>query len=168
MNDTTRVREGIGAEDAPPAATDALIKEARARQRRRWRITVGSVVATASLVAVAAVALVGTGSPTPQRSPDRPAGSGAVPARAGVAVGIAVPCAGPMFVPTAHLWVYRGAQLVAYRAVPTGATFRFVLRPGAYVISNDGDPRQPGLPPGNAFAVHAGATTHVVVLNYCS
>lgn len=92
-------------------------------------------------------------------------GAGAAAAdefHSGVATGKAVPCAGPMYVPTTHLGVYAGHVLVARKSVPTGGNFRFVLPPGRYTISNEGH-----YVGGPTFLVYTGRTTHVVVLDYC-
>lgn len=91
------------------------------------------------------------------------AGAGAADEfHSGVATGKAVPCAGLMYVPTAHLGVYTGKVLVAHKTVPTGGHFRFVLPPGRYTISNEG--HYVGRP---TFQIHTGRTTHVVVMDYC-
>lgn len=89
-------------------------------------------------------------------------GAAATPVKTGEVTGTAVPCGGLAYEPTAHLEVYRGARLVATKAVPTGRRFRFVVHPGRYVISNEGHPD--GSP---AFTVRPGRTTHVRVFNYC-
>jgi hypothetical protein len=80
----------------------------------------------------------------------------------GIATGKAVPCAGPIYVPTAHLGVYSRKVLVAQKTVPTGEQFRFVLPPGRYTISNEGH-----YVGGPTFSVQADRTTRVVVMNYC-
>jgi hypothetical protein len=83
----------------------------------------------------------------------------------GVATGRAVPCAGPPTVTIANLSVYHGSTLIRRSSVPAGTTFRFVLPPGTYVISNQGHPGQyVGSKP---FRVRSGHTTHVVVRNFC-
>jgi len=82
--------------------------------------------------------------------------------RKGVVEGKAVPCAGPMEIPTAHLAVFRGRTLVASGRFPTGSTFRFVLRPGRYAITdNAADPM------GTRFSIRASHLTHVVVVDSC-
>ena len=86
-------------------------------------------------------------------------------ANKGEATGRAVACSGPAAEPLAHLSVYRGDTLVQRTSVPASSTFRFVLAPGTYVISNQGHPgRYVGSDP---FHVRAGRTTHVVVRNFC-
>ena len=91
--------------------------------------------------------------------------SASAAARAGVATGRAVPCAGPTAAPIAHLSVYRGRTLVGRSSVSTGSTFRFRLVPGTYIISNQGHPgRFVGSEP---FRVRSGQTTRVVLRNFC-
>lgn len=80
----------------------------------------------------------------------------------GVLTGKAWPCAGPSFIHTARLWVYRGRTAVAHTEVPGGSTYRFVLPPGRYVVTNTGT--SGGTP--NAVVV-AGGTTRVNVPDLC-
>lgn len=80
----------------------------------------------------------------------------------GIATGTAVPCAGPLDVPTAHLGIYAGTHLVARRTVPSGDRFRFALPPGRYTISNEGH-----YEPTPTFRIRAGRTTRVVVRDGC-
>jgi hypothetical protein len=89
-------------------------------------------------------------------------GCSAAPARKGAVSGTAVPCSGPMRIPTAHLDVFRGKAIVASGRFPTGSTFRFVLAPGRYTITDD-----PAYPVGTPFRVRAGHLTHVVVVDDC-
>lgn len=85
--------------------------------------------------------------------------------RAGVATGRAVACVGPSTASIADLSVWRGTTLIQKASVPGGSTFHFVLRPGTYVISNQGHPGQGvGSKP---FRVRSGLTTHVVVRDHC-
>jgi hypothetical protein len=81
----------------------------------------------------------------------------------GVVTGTAVPCAGPMAVPTAHLAVFEGTRLVATGRFRTGAPFRFVLPAGRYVITNNA--ASPAF--GTGFRIRAGHVDHVVVLDAC-
>jgi hypothetical protein len=89
-------------------------------------------------------------------------GCSAAPARKGAVSGTAVPCSGPMRIPTAHLAVFRGKALVASGRFPTGSTFHFVLAPGRYTITDD-----PAYRAGTPFRVRAGRLTHVVVVDDC-
>ena len=57
----------------------------------------------------------------------------------GVLTGAVHACAGPAHVVTAHLQVYRGDALIATRAVPDDSTYRFVLPPGQYYVTNTGN-----------------------------
>lgn len=85
--------------------------------------------------------------------------------RQGVATGRAVACSGPALDPVAHLNVYKGKTLVRSTSLPQGSTFRFILKPGTYVISNEGHPgRYVGSAP---FKVLAGRSTHVTVRDFC-
>jgi hypothetical protein len=102
-------------------------------------------------------------------------------ALSGVLTGNARACSGMAYVPTAHLEVYRGDVLVASERVPDNNTYRFVLAPGRYDVTNTGNagfvlpvgrhsitdrgalPRPFAL----AASVSAGNTTHVNVPNNC-
>jgi len=81
-----------------------------------------------------------------------------------VLTGTARACAGLAYVPTAHLQVYRGDVLVAAQRVPDNSTYRFVLPPGRYDITNTGNPQRPL---GHPVSVSAGATIHVNIPNDC-
>ncbi len=153
-------------EERGPAEPEALIREARRHQRRRWLLGACVGLLGAALVSIGVASTWGGGKvPAPSTGNVPP--PLALAAQDGVAVGIAVPCASIQYVSTAHLSVYRGTRLVAHKEVTTGTPFRFVLRPGRYVISNDGDPYQPYKPPGDPFFVRAGQRTNVVVMDYC-
>jgi hypothetical protein len=94
-------------------------------------------------------------------------------AATGVVTGTAQACAGPAYVPTANLRVYRGdaatarndvyrrANAVARKQVPTNMTYRFVLPPGRYFITNSST--QFARP----FVLSAGTTVHLDVPNWC-
>jgi hypothetical protein len=108
----------------------------------------------------------------------------------GVLTGTAQACSGVLYVPTATLDVYRvptlpsqnnigldrehataligdshGVVLVATKKFPNDSTYRFVLRPGHYYITNVGH-FQPPL--GYAASIASGRTSQVDVLgNYC-
>jgi hypothetical protein len=88
-----------------------------------------------------------------------------VPTSAGVLTGTAYACSGPAYVATANLQVYRGNVLVATRRVPNGSTYRFVLPPGRYYITNTGN-LESGL--GRSATVVAADTSHVDVPDLCS
>jgi hypothetical protein len=90
-------------------------------------------------------------------------GDAVVVAQRGAVAGRAVPCAGPMHLPTAHLAVFRGGTLVASGRFPTGSRFHFALTPGRYVITNN----RASLAFGTPFVVRAGHLSRVVVLNGC-
>jgi hypothetical protein len=113
--------------------------------------------------------------------------------RPGILTGTAQACGGLLYVPTAHLSVYRvsgiplesglpgsgnrhlgpgqqqlisSAELVATQRVPTGSLYRFVLEPGHYFLTNTGrfEP-----PLGQSAFVKANRITHLDVNgNYCS
>lgn len=89
-------------------------------------------------------------------------GAGAASPREGVVEGKAVPCSGPMRIPSAHLAVFRGRALVASGRFPTGSTFHFVLLPGRYTITDNA-----AYPAGTPFRVRARHLTHVVVVDSC-
>jgi len=80
----------------------------------------------------------------------------------GVLTGTAWPCVGPSFIHTAHLWVFKDDKVVKHAEVPGGGTYRFVLPPGRYLVTNTGASRAPS----NAVVV-AGQTTDVNVLDRC-
>jgi hypothetical protein len=109
----------------------------------------------------------------------------------GVLTGTVQACSGVLYVPTATLDVYRvprppsqsgiggldrenattligeshGVILVATKKVPNDSTYRFVLRPGHYYITNVGH-FEPPL--GYAASIASGQTSQVDVLgNYC-
>ena len=113
------------------------------------RIVVGPVLALLGITALAFV----------------PGVASASGSKFGVATGKAIACSGPAFEPVAHLSVYREDSLIRSLSLPQGDTFRFMLKPGVYVISNQGHPgRYVGSPP---FRVRSGRTTHVTVRNFC-
>jgi hypothetical protein len=85
-------------------------------------------------------------------------------ASTGVLTGIARACSGLAYVPTANLQVYRGDVLVAAKRVPDNTTYRFVLSPGRYYITNTGTSQRPL---GHSVSVSAGDTTHTNVPNDC-
>jgi hypothetical protein len=111
-----------------------------------WRRIVGALIVAISLLGLASFS------------------AGAAPPIKGTVIGKAVPCSGPMYVPTSHLSVFRGAALVAAGRFRSGSTFRFVLPPGRYVITdNRADPAG-----GTHFRIRAGRLAHVVVIDGCS
>jgi hypothetical protein len=88
--------------------------------------------------------------------------SAATPTR-GVVSGTAVPCTGPMYMPTAHLFVFQGTDLVGTGQFRTGSTFRFSLRPGRYLITNNrAYPRV-----GTSFRIRGSRLTHVIMVDAC-
>ena len=94
-------------------------------------------------------------------------------AATGIVTGTAQACAGPAYVPTANLRVYRGdaatarndvyrrANAVARKQVPTNTTYRFVLPPGRYFITNSSTQFA------HPFVLSAGTTVHLDVPNWC-
>jgi hypothetical protein len=88
--------------------------------------------------------------------------SAATPER-GFVSGKAVPCSGPMYVPTAHVSVFQGKVLVVSRRFRTGSTFRFPLPPGRYVITNNRVYPKVG----TLFRIRANRLTHVVMTDAC-
>ncbi len=94
-------------------------------------------------------------------------------ASSGVLTGTAQACAGPVSVPIATLRVYRGDANTANRdvyrpskplvteRVPTNSTYRFVLAPGRYFITNSSPQFA------HPFVLLAGATQHIDVPNWC-
>jgi len=80
----------------------------------------------------------------------------------GVLTGKAWPCAGPHFIHVAHLTVFRGTTPVDHAQIPGGSTYRFVLPPGRYLVTNTGGPG--GAP---NVVVETGRTTHVNVPDLC-
>jgi len=87
-----------------------------------------------------------------------------VPTSTGVLTGTAYSCSGPANAATANLQVYRGGVLVATRQVPNRGTYRIVLPPGHYYITNTGN-RDAGL--GRSATVVAGDISHVDVPDLC-
>jgi hypothetical protein len=87
---------------------------------------------------------------------------GAASPQKGVVEGKAVPCSGPMRIPTAHLAVFKGRALIASGRFPTGSTFHFALSPGRYTITDNA-----AYPTGTPFRVRARHLTHVVVVDSC-
>jgi hypothetical protein len=95
-------------------------------------------------------------------------------AMTGVVTGIAQACAGPLYEPTANLRVYQGdattarndvyrrVDPVATEHVPTDTTYRFVLPPGRYFITNSSTQFA------HPFALSGGKTVHLDVPNWCS
>jgi hypothetical protein len=81
----------------------------------------------------------------------------------GVVSGKAVPCIGPMYIPTAHLSVFKGKELITSRQFRTGSTFRFSLPPGRYVLTNNR--AYPTV--GTHFHIRAGRLSHVVMVDAC-
>lgn len=81
----------------------------------------------------------------------------------GVVSGKAVPCSGPMYIPTAHVSVFQGTVLVASGRFRTGSTFRFRLPPGRYVITDNR--AYPTV--GTSFRIHAHRLTRVVMMDAC-
>jgi hypothetical protein len=81
----------------------------------------------------------------------------------GFVSGKAVPCSGPMYVPTAHVSVFQGKVLVVSRGFQTGSTFRFPLAPGRYVITNNR--AYPTV--GTHFRIRAHRLTHIVMTDAC-
>jgi len=72
-------------------------------------------------------------------------GCSALPAApSGVLTGKAWPCVGIVVeghpVPSARVTVFSGEHRVASQTVPAGSTYRIKLRPGRYVVSNNGSP----------------------------
>jgi hypothetical protein len=102
-------------------------------------------------------------------------------ASAGVLTGNARACGALAYVPTAHLQVYKGDVLIASKGVPDNSTYRFVLAPGHYYITNTGNAgfvqglgRYSFTKSGNlsrplaqSVSVTAGGTTHLNVPNDC-
>jgi hypothetical protein len=84
-------------------------------------------------------------------------------ATTGVVTGIADACAGLLSVATAHLEVYRGDVLVARQQVPNGTTYRFVLPPGLYTVTNTGDPKDMG----HQVSVAGGHTSALDIADAC-
>jgi hypothetical protein len=82
----------------------------------------------------------------------------------GVLTGNARACASLASVPMANLGVYRGSVLVARGRVPDDTTYRFVLPPGTYDITNTGN-RDGGS--GRSVTVVAGKTSQMDVPNLC-
>jgi len=84
----------------------------------------------------------------------------------GVLTGTASACSGVAFklTPTARLTVYKGTAVVATQQVPNGSTYRFVLPPGQYYITNTGNPVQAS---DREVTVVAGRTTRKDVPNLC-
>ena len=68
-----------------------------------------------------------------------------------------------MFLPTAHVTVFRGTRPVARTSVPSGGTYRVTLAPGTYEITNTGEPGGPD----SRTTVTAGRTTHFDVPDGC-
>jgi hypothetical protein len=110
----------------------------------------------------------------PSRSAKSPSPPVVLRSTSGVVTGIAQACAGPLYEPVAHLEVYRGdASLaraevyrnvvpVARKNVPTDTTYRFVLPPGHYFLSNTGNTEIP-----QPFVLSAGRTVYLDVQNFC-
>ena len=82
----------------------------------------------------------------------------------GILTGNAQACAGLAYVPMANLQVYRGDSLVTAQRVPNGSTYRFVLPPGEYYVTNTGTPQRPL---GRSVSVSSGGTAHVDIPNDC-
>lgn len=80
----------------------------------------------------------------------------------GVVTGTARACAGPIVMPLANLTEYRGAVVVATQRVPDNGTYRFVLSPGQYLLTNTGSPEG-----GHLVSVPSGGTVHVDVPDEC-
>jgi len=89
------------------------------------------------------------------------AGCSALPTK-GVLTGWAEPCSGPEPLPTANVWVFEDRKLVDHVQIPSGRTYRFVLPPGRYEVTNAGG--SGGSP--NAPVV-VGHTTHVDLPDAC-
>jgi hypothetical protein len=87
--------------------------------------------------------------------------------------GTAQACAGPAYVPTANLRVYRGDAVtaendvyrrvdpVATKMVPNNTRYRFVLPPGRYFVTNSSTQFA------HTFVLSAGRTVHLDVPNWC-
>jgi len=89
---------------------------------------------------------------------------GTTPAAAtGVVTGTADACSGIMAEATAHLEVYRGDVLVARQQVPNGTTYRFVLPPGRYIVTNTGNPQNIG----DGVSVSDGHTSELDIADSC-
>jgi hypothetical protein len=88
--------------------------------------------------------------------------SAATPER-GIVSGKAVPCSGPIYVPTAHLSVFQGKVLLASGRFRTGSRFQFPLAPGRYVITNNRAYPTVGTP----FRIRANRLTLVVMMDAC-
>ena len=153
---------------SPPQSDDAqaLFPEARRRRRHRWLFGIFTLLAVAAATTVIVMMQV-EGDHISHVARSAPSPGGVLPSDRGEVIGTAVPCAGPLFVPTADLSIYRGHQLVVQRRLPTGATFRFSLRPGHYVITNSGSPFGAGHMPGEPFIIRQGQTTQVHVIDWC-
>jgi hypothetical protein len=81
----------------------------------------------------------------------------------GFVAGRAVPCSGPMSIPTAEVSLFQGKVLVASRRFRTGSTFRFSLPPGRYLITNN----QAYPKVGTLFRIRANRLVHVVMTDDC-
>jgi hypothetical protein len=115
--------------------------------------------------AVSACALLGLAACGTSLSSSHPA--------TGVITGTAQACAGPMYVRTANLRVYRGdaatarydvyhhAAPIARKDVPNNTKYRFGLSPGRYFITNSSTQFA------HPFVVSAGSTVHLDVPNDC-
>ena len=82
----------------------------------------------------------------------------------GVLTGNARACAGLASIPMANLGVYRGSVLVASKRVPDNTTYRFVVPPGIYYITNTGNVDGGS---GRSVTVVAGKTSEMDVPNLC-
>ncbi len=85
-------------------------------------------------------------------------------AATGVLTGTAQACASLQYVATARVEVYRNSVLVASRHVPNGGTYRFVLPPGRYDVTDTGNPEPRS---GRAATVIAGRTSSIDVPDMC-
>jgi hypothetical protein len=113
-------------------------------------------------VAVAVVAVVAAGCGGAHGAAGRRPGT--TPAAAtGVVTGTADACSGIMAEATAHLEVYRDDVLVARQQVPNGSTYRFVLPPGRYIVTNTGNPQNIG----DGVTVSGGHTSELDIADSC-
>lgn len=94
-------------------------------------------------------------------------GSGEENASKGILTGTAQACAGlPGSTPSsAQVTVFMRGTSVAHRVIRNGGTYRIVLVPGVYDVTNEGTPGS-GL--GLGTTIIAGKTTHLDLPNSCS
>lgn len=133
-------RSGVGGSDI-----ESNPRRPRGVIRSMWARALGPLTV---VILVLGLASFGAGAATPAR---------------GVVSGKAVPCSGPMYVPTAHVSVFRGRALVTSGRFRTGTTFRFSLPAGRYLITNNRAYPTVGTP----FRIRGGGLTRVVMKDDC-